>query len=832
MAKTNRADDVAALDEVNIDLDEGFLDFDEGFLDFDEIGDLPPPDMSLDYSIIEPVAQATQPRHPNSDRSPADNVPCPSPISRTKRGVDPLGLHPIPMGQPLFEDNKSVQSGTKKKTNRTGANTKRQRSAGGGGEYYPPNTSASASGAKKKRKKKQSQNNSTACITPKDPYMQLDVASPANKKKTSKRRSLPTNQKRTSGEPPMSLNPSSGTTSSSNTTKARRNNKLSTPKPIRASSKKEENAFFPFSNAPVNESEPFNTMYPNLYKIFSSSSSEGQSLHSNGNPNTLMNVVFQFVGTRIEISEAQLDPAAQLDPNYVNSLKNRDVHIGIDEASIGLSKNFLREMNCMHVVTELRGLLAKVKHQSNFLKKQIHQMNTWCKENYGMGSTSGIGSSSSHSSHGAISNFHASASQLALSVGVSQDAVDDIINVKDPPLLSVKVKIKCIGLKKPHILPLDAHIMPTSGTSTALITCGVPIFKRPKKEPPLVAQRVQPKAVQPQRRKKVQPVQSRSSTTTKPTGAVVKGKKRSYTYESMNHSDRRKLITKLLAERAFAFEQNVRKADSKRQSKVDKRLGKVSKILEKHVDHAMTNEDFWEMSTALSHWQNQSKQDIIADLSPVWQPELSKRKMHWSEPPTPVIIKSKNGANSTDGPKSGSIFSRLQSLLVEEDVDDNDEDSSDEDADDDDDDVVSIVGMNESNEKDSGLVDFSELSLDQRTYIQLRSIHLIDQSLLPSMVASVVEKEESEAPKFVHDSIDATIRKMQMKLSDKHKENNARVAILKRLAIDETSNVRSRDEEEMAIITKFNNLSKNKSDKVHTIQKLKVDVDADEWVPT
>lgn len=100
------------------------------------------------------------------------------------------------------------------------------------------------------------------------------------------------------------------------------------------------------------------------------------------------------------------------------------------------------------------------------------------------------------------------------------------------------------------------------------------------------------------------------------------------------------------------------------------------------------------------------------------------------------------------------------------------------------------------------------------------------------MVASVVEKEESEAPKFVHDSIDATIRKMQMKLSDKHKENNARVAILKRLAIDETSNVRSRDEEEMTIITKFNNLSKNKSDKVHTIQKLKVDVDADEWVPT
>ena len=60
----------------------------------------------------------------------------------------------------------------------------------------------------------------------------------------------------------------------------------------------------------------------------------------------------------------------------------------------------------------------------------------------------------------------------------------------------------------------------------------------------------------------------------------------------------------------------------------------------------------------------------------------------------------------------------------------------------------------------------------------------------------------------------------------------AEVMVPMLVAIDETSNVRSRDEEEMAIITKFNNLSKNKSDKVHTIQKLKVDVDADEWVPT
>ena len=175
----------------------------------------------------------------------------------------------------------------------------------------------------------------------------------------------------------------------------KKNHKLPNNKPT----KDDDNAFYPFSNAPVREAEPFNTMYPNLYKIFSSSSSEGQSLRSNGNSNTLMNVVFQFVGTRIEISEAQLDPTAQMDPNYVNSLKNRDVHIGIDEASIRLSKQNLSSMNRMHVIAELKGLLSKVKQQSHFLTKQMCQMNAWCMDTYGKRSSSSASSMTSSGAH-------------------------------------------------------------------------------------------------------------------------------------------------------------------------------------------------------------------------------------------------------------------------------------------------------------------------------------------------------------------------------------------------------------------------------------------------
>ncbi len=854
MAKTNRMNDElndAALDEINIDdmfSSGGFFDDDIGIFG-PEIEGLPPPDNLFGFSNMdpEPAPVPSPPKHQPAPPQPNPVIARPPPLDTTTAPHSPIrrgssvSQNPIPFNG--MAPAPASSSGTTKKK-RKGAGSKRKRNSATEKDIVFSPTTNPPIKKKRSKKDKTSMEPMTRNVSTKDSFMTPVVTNPVpGKQKTNKRRTLPM-QKRKSIEPPPSIHPPSATvkqsisvprtttTSSSSAKKLERKIKISPTKSRRASSKK-ENAFFPFTNIPVSESEPFNTMYPNLYKIFSSSSSERESLRSNGNSNTLMNVVFQFVGTRIEISEAQLDPAAQLDPNYVNSLKNRDVHIGIDEASIGLSKNFLAEMNRIHVVDELRNLLAKVKQQSNFLKKQVYQMNTWCKENYDMSSsTSGVGSSSSKPPHGPISTFHASTSQLALSMGVSEDIVEDVINAKDKPCFAVKVKIKCVGLKKPNVLPLDAHFVPLKGTSSELIKCGVPIFKRPKKKevaPPIV---VPQRVVKPPTRRP-KPVVSRDKMTKKPPSNSISGKKR--TYESMNYFEKRNLIKKLVAERAYAFEQSVRKADKKRQDKVDKRLGKVNEILEKHVDHAMTSEDFWEMTSALSHWQNKSKQDIIADLSPVWQPELSKRQLHWSEPPTPIIVKS--GAKPAGIPSTGSIFNRLQSLLVEETIGDkSDEESSlrdgeDDSDDDDDDDLESIAGIDLSCKTESDLVDLSDLSLDQRTYIHLRSVHLIDQPLLPSMVPSVVEKEESEANTFVHDSIDAKIREMQMKLSDKHKDNNTKISLLKRLAIDEISHSRNRDEE-IAIIAKFNNLSKGKSDKVQNIQRKKVDNDTDEWVPT
>lgn len=625
-------------------------------------------------------------------------------------------------------------------------------------------------------------------------------------------------------------------------TKGRKGHSNSTKLKRNLPSTTEDDHFHPFSNAPINESEPFNTMYPNLYKIFSSSSSVEQSLKSNGNSNTLMDVVFQFVGTRIEISEAQLDPARLQDSNYVNSLKKKDVHIGIDEKSIGLSKKILHEMNRMHVVAELKGLLAKVNQQSTFLTKQMCQLNSWSQQHYGKRNTS-TGVSSAE----ARAKFAHSTSQLALKVGVSQEVVTDVLNAKGPHPLMYKVKIKCIHFKKPHNKLLEALVVPGSTFATvpiisnALINCGVPMLKQPKK--------VQQEAPRPQRppsnvkierlrtNDRINVSEGRPSTSKSVSSKTSSKTNRKRSYESMHHSERRKIIKKILSERAYAFEQSLLKSDSSRRNEANKRLGKINRIIERHKDRVMTSEEFWEMANISRHWENKSKKEIAAEVSPLWQPELPKREIYWTEHPTPEVVKSKNGANLKDGPKTGSLFSRLQSLLVEEGPDDdtnseigsdNDNDNSSEEGDEE----ILVTGTTAVNGEDSDLVDLSELTLDQRAYIHLRSVHLIDQPLLPSTVPSVVEKDESDIPPFVNNSIDSHIRKMQMEMSGAHKVNNAKLSLLKRLATDETSLARRREEVDATILSKYNLLMKSKHDKVNFNQKKIAAIDTDEWVPT
>jgi len=93
------------------------------------------------------------------------------------------------------------------------------------------------------------------------------------------------------------------------------------------------------------------------------------------------------------------------------------------------------------------------------------------------------------------------------------------------------------------------------------------------------------------------------------------------------------------------------------------------------------------------------------------------------------------------------------------------------------------------------ILDVSALSLDQRTYLQLRAIQLIDQPFLPSTKPFVIEEpdlpssDESEKDSVngqeEDDDLEAVIRRMQIDLSRMHRSNNSKLAYLQAAALSD-----------------------------------------------
>mmetsp|Transcript_24162 Transcript_24162/g.34563 ORF Transcript_24162/g.34563 Transcript_24162/m.34563 type:complete len:166 (-) Transcript_24162:62-559(-) len=147
-----------------------------------------------------------------------------------------------------------------------------------------------------------------------------------------------------------------------------------------------------------------------------------------------------------------------------------------------------------------------------------------------------------------------------------------------------------------------------------------------------------------------------------------------------------------------------------------------------------------------------------------------------------------------------------------------DEDSSDDDEDDDDDDIVSlpqfssdqfINGPGGDNHKgDMKLIDVSALTLDQRTYIQLRAAGLIDAKIPPSSVLKGVSNAAS--------SLDLILEKMKMRLSNLQSEsNNSKTTALQRKALFHVKQApvrKQREREEDGILTKYKQLQKSQKE--------------------
>lgn len=532
--------------------------------------------------------------------------------------------------------------------------------------------------------------------------------------------------------------------------------------------------FYPLAQTHVQDNEPLNRLFPSIFKILSKSSARyNPKLQSLYHP--LVNLVYNKVGTKID-----LIPKGDI---AVNS-KSQQVHLGIDNESINAGIDCIRTMNRKTLTTDLNRLLDKVNRQKSFLVKQMNQISRWYK-------TFVEDKDNSNSSSLDRKRIHSS---MAQALGVSKDLINSFIETHDSKDLLISVKVKCNGFKAPRASNIDAIIHPSRELHPALRAIGMPIYLP---ESPKASQKLKHSD------RKANTMIHSPRPPLDESVAISKTVYKENPVTEMIFADRRVMLKNILADHISKFVAESKTKNEKVGHILQKRNKDIQDILQKNGDEYMDSLTYYNLIKLMFGWDDCTKEEVSLQLSTLYQPELPPREIFWGQLPTPIIntkdeMQIKN--DPTPGLKqksllqqqtfSSSLFNRLQSLLVEEDIpvqESTDIDDSNTLPDGIVDDIEEL--QNADDHSDLAFLDVSSLSLDQRTYIQLRAAHLIDQPLLYSCKPQVKEIDGNtpKPPLNIDASINVAIRRKQKELSDINAVNNGKLEILKELALAEIS---------------------------------------------
>jgi hypothetical protein len=196
--------------------------------------------------------------------------------------------------------------------------------------------------------------------------------------------------------------------------------------------------------------------------------------------------------------------------------------------------------------------------------------------------------------------------------------------------------------------------------------------------------------------------------------------------------------------------------------------------------------------------------------------------------PTATSIRGRKQDAEDDGEKSeiqvstNSLFDRLQSLLVEEDSSDETTIQSygDEEEEDEDDSLGFLDEEDDDTEEDiSGVADLSQLTLEERTFIQLCSAGLIRQSLFPKVELALSADDENAEDDLVN-----AIGEMSADLSQLTTRNNSRICFLESAVTNMDSQCSKQvEEEQVSLIAKCQSLLKRNKEKAKKQVKQKKD---------
>ena len=372
----------------------------------------------------------------------------------------------------------------------------------------------------------------------------------------------------------------------------------------------------------------------------------------------------------------------------------------------------------------------------------------------------------------------------------------------------VRVKIKCEGFREPKSAPTllaQLHVAPTS----------------------VVVVKTEP-ARMPKKKKAVTVVDKLSGPKVDPF--------KSMSFAKMTPSQRRLQIQDALTQRAHQLEIKYIETGESRRKGLEKKQTGLQKVIDEDDLVIINTLALWKWTDKASYFSDITSDDVDDVLLHARQPENDKKDLFWENksfkttvkrPTTSLIVspsKGGEGKGDTVVPVR-SLYDRLSLLLVDEGSE------SDKEASDD----SSIDGWDEeeSENETEGVIDLSNFSRDERTFIHLRGVGLIDESCPPPANLPAVVIEENSQEKDIND-FDALITTIKADLMKLQRVNNKRAAFFEtsaRAQIEADIKTKEREESNTILIAKYNQLLKRQKECKKTARQRTSKRADEEWMP-
>lgn len=396
-------------------------------------------------------------------------------------------------------------------------------------------------------------------------------------------------------------------------------------------------------------------------------------------------------------SASTAEPIVQLmleafkDEKGVGEGAEREAGIG---GAVGALRRTIANSEKNRLAGDLLAVCALLKRQHDFLKQNAVNMQQWCKSHF------------SEADYASV--YLPPKPKIKKKADASVMPLPSVL--RSLKASEIKVRLVCNGIKDPRAV-LVAVLPPLDGSEKQA--------KSKKKKKKLSAASLQ---------------SAKSLSPVRPTIDAA-APKPAVQYTNMRPNKRRKSVADLVARSARDLEATFLQRFDDQMQTIERQQEEMRKLVDEDKVQVIHTTGMWRWLERSGHFAPITESDIRWRLDGIISPDVKKdgtqspALLSRELDPKPVIR------------SEGTLFDRLQSLLIAE-VDDDDGVPGVE-SDDDDDSAL----LYEEGASDSQLLDLSALTAEERCLMHVRSVGLLhDSSLLRTVVSDVAANPKNEKP--------------------------------------------------------------------------------------